>query len=284
MQQVLIVERMINDKTIAGDGQGFSEQAYFPRYRESLGIEEGYANSNPIRGPVFKKIWEKLKEELLNLSTLNQSMITFSPGTGRNISSNYPTSQALFTSHDLTQIQDLISPDIKSESNDVEIFSALRTIATQLRKYARNLIRDSGEDRKKQICKQVSSFLAMQKSRTIYSSSEYSLSQKKTIIAYKDFSDFFDDRFEVFVDENGNQLKNNEAIPTIEKKLTDRKVLLLATTDDELDDKYTEILDVDIIDNNSILAIANLNYAESFKRICKRQLFNRNHKSRQQST
>jgi len=56
VHQVLVVETMLNDSS-------YSENSYFPRYREALGLIDSDRQSNPIRGGNSVKSGEPLKRK-----------------------------------------------------------------------------------------------------------------------------------------------------------------------------------------------------------------------------
>ena len=87
--QVVAVELMTGDEE-------FSEDAYFPRLRELLGIlDDAYPFSNPFYQDQFQVIWEKFKSEILAQPGGSVQSITFHKGKGRNLHRELPFSQAL---------------------------------------------------------------------------------------------------------------------------------------------------------------------------------------------
>lgn len=153
VQQVLVVEQMLAD-------DDYSEAEYFPRYRRCLGLTP--ANANPL-GNDFNKIWETLAAELANCCGKDKFVRTFWPGTSRKFrTSNFPLSQALFTTEDLLRIKRRATGFISQDSPDRLVFYFLQqlTKSNVLCSRARNLIRKCSAETEQRLCAQVRAFLS----------------------------------------------------------------------------------------------------------------------------
>lgn len=264
VQQVLVAERMLND----GD---YSELCYFPRYRQCLGLEPPYSKSTPIAPTSFEQLWDTLKQELLSETGIHADSITFSKGDGRNLTRNFPMSQALFTTHDLTMIRQLLVDQQRTVQTQHDAELALRALAQELRPCARNLIRQSGDYRRGQLVMQLLSFLSRNERFSILEKRERRGSTKDSaVIAYRDFSDPFEDRFEIFEFKNGTQLPINEDFLAILKERTEgNRIILLARKQDSPDDRYAEVTTADSLDqDDTIIAIMRTDSAERFASTC----------------
>ena len=101
-QQILVVEEMASD-------DNFSPDAYFPLYRKKINFRKAVNHSNPFKGlDEFVQIWEILKEDIQTISGWNNYSITFKEGRSKkNMTRNFPISQALFSQNDLQSLREL---------------------------------------------------------------------------------------------------------------------------------------------------------------------------------
>ncbi|MDA8561014.1 hypothetical protein N9L33_04335 [Nitrospinae bacterium] len=103
-QQILVVEEMAKTSN-------FTHDAYFPRYRERIKFTKKNINNhqNPFNVKEFEKIWMALKKDLLSIPGCSEYSITFKEGRGsKNLTRNYPISQALFAQKDLFKLRSLV--------------------------------------------------------------------------------------------------------------------------------------------------------------------------------
>jgi hypothetical protein len=185
VQQVLVVEGMLHDVR-------YSEQSYFPRYREVLGISDHREHSSPMTTEAFREIWDALGRELSAVPGAGTKTVTFVAGKGRDLNRSFPLSQALFTAHDLTVIREEW-PAIDDRTADRSLLTALLRVREHLGVRARKLLTAAATDDivANRLCAQVRSFLAsdvlasLRNSRTV-------LAQTGTIVAYIDRADAFD--------------------------------------------------------------------------------------------
>ncbi len=119
VQQILAAEMMIHDDRGSSD-------AYYPRYRQILGIAVDDVGRCPIEYPQFQKIWSTLRCELLSLPNATPSLITFAEGKGRkNKFRAFPISQALLNLESLSIIVGKI-PNLEFLSNEILIHEIRR--------------------------------------------------------------------------------------------------------------------------------------------------------------
>lgn len=121
--QVLAVEMM--DKS----EQGIGADAYFPRLRKILCLENDIEGRNPFLDQEFTLLWEKFKKEIFELGGTVDS-ITFFEGNGRKDKNrNFPISQALLNQNELLQVSSKIyfhANDFPKTSEIFEILGKLR--------------------------------------------------------------------------------------------------------------------------------------------------------------
>jgi len=151
VQQVLVVETMLKDT--------FSENSYFPRYRQLLKLGGSNAHENPL-GAAFQKIWEVLRQEISFVEGSQSSSVTFRAGSGRNLNRNFPLSQALLTKQDLLNLYEgFIGSDLPT--NDAQLVAYLFGLRSCLNsKRAHDLISKASEHEnlRQRLCEQIRSF------------------------------------------------------------------------------------------------------------------------------
>lgn len=154
VQQVLVVESMLHDGV-------YSERAYFPRYREALGVADGNERSSPIPTSIFARIWETLSAELTAVDGATERSVTFAPGHGPHRNRQFPLSQALLTTHDLTILRDE-ARGLPLDADDTSVLRALLQVRVHLGVRARRLIAAAATDRvvSSRLGVQVRAFLA----------------------------------------------------------------------------------------------------------------------------
>lgn len=130
VQQVLAVERMINDDLGSRD-------SYYVRYRQTLGLEPRGAAS-PLPYWQLSAIWNMLRKELLSLPNAGDRTITFSQGTGKNKYRALPMSQALLDQESLRIVNEHITD--KQEKADVNLIHSVRQISSLFPKRARDKV------------------------------------------------------------------------------------------------------------------------------------------------
>jgi hypothetical protein len=225
VQQVLVVERMLND-------QQYSEHSYFPRYREVLGVV-GLEHSSPISTEVFRKVWEVLAEELRSVSGASERTVTFAAGRGRDRNRAFPMSQALFTTHDLTVVREEC-PTLYGQEDDRVLVTALLQVRQELGTRARRLLAAAAADQvvASRICGQVRAFLESDVLSSLRRARHLS-SETGCLVAYLERADAFDlevedDTFAVYFRTGGEMASVDVSEAAIEGRLARAPVIFLA--------------------------------------------------------
>ena len=249
VQQVLVVELMLNDNI-------FSENSYFPRYRNCLGVSDAqYGQNNPL-GYDFQKIWDYLESELNLTAGASQSTVTFYNGKGKDLNRMLPLSQALFTSHDLTIIQQAL-PEAESVQDERILIQMLYRIKNKLSKRSQSLIESDDRTRASRLCKQVISFMKDFRQLSSLRIQESLNENEQKIVAFLDPKDFFDDSFtfNLYI-RTKNQQETGEVL---HKALTERLKLKTYVTLMSKDDGYVELGKTDIPNyNDSFILVTKL--------------------------
>ena len=185
VQQVLVVESMLHDGV-------YSEQSYFPRYRDVLGAAEPNEHSSPLATAVFSEIWRTLARELTSVPGASDRTVTFEAGRGRDRNRQFPLSQALLTTHDLTIIREE-SPGLHEGADNRSIVLALLRTRGHLGLRARKLIAAAATDDAvaTRLAVQVRSFLSSDILGSIRGA-RHASSDPGRIIAYLERVDAFD--------------------------------------------------------------------------------------------
>ncbi|MEO7329754.1 MAG: hypothetical protein ABI193_14335 [Minicystis sp.] len=189
VQQVLVVERMLHDVQ-------YSEQSYFPRYREVLGILGHREHSSPMATQAFREVWDVLGRELSAVPGAGAKTVTFVVGKGRDRNRSFPLSQALFTAHDLTVIREE-STAFDDRAADRSLLTALLRVREHLGVRARKLLSAAATDEMiaSRLCTQVRSFLTSDVLASLRGSRTASM-QTGAIVAYLERADAFADHEE----------------------------------------------------------------------------------------
>jgi hypothetical protein len=243
VQQVLVVERMLHDEQD-------SEQSYFPRYREVLGISEFREHSNPMSRAAFQEIWNVLARELRAVQGAGPGTITFAAGKGKDVNRSFPLSQALFTAHDLTVIRDKC-PTLEQTTPDRVLLIALLRERVELGVRARKLLTAAATDEivAQRLCAQVRSFLANDVLLSLRRSWVVTR-EAGVIVAYLERADAFDfdndsDRFSLYHRSESEQSTGAALEQVVERRLSAALVVFLVPDadgfrewrrDDNLDD------------------------------------------------
>ncbi|MBP7863912.1 hypothetical protein KA183_19655 [bacterium] len=224
VQQVLVVEELLGDTE-------YSELEYFPRYRRRIGVLGGIENANPLKHD-FERIWLVLSEELGRAAAPATFIKTFARGGSRkNQTTNYPLSQALFTTEDLLRIQKETQNAISPSTLNKTVFQALRNISrsTFLGRRARNLIlKCNNEDTEVALCEQVKSFatslaLGNKKKRSAIRSDDY------IFLAERNEEDFLsDDSFEIYMEDGNGKPSDLDILEELNCYFEDFAALFLA--------------------------------------------------------
>jgi hypothetical protein len=185
VQQVLVVEDMLRDSE-------YSEQAYFPRYRQALGLAEGGEHSSPISTKSFAEIWSVLATELAGLPGASSRTVTFTAGRGRDVNRHFPLSQALLTTHDLMFVR-AKNPELQQETNDRTIVAKLLGHRAQFGLRAWRLVRTAASSvpLASRLGEQIRSFIAAGLERPL-ATEEAEAVERAWIVAYLTAADWFD--------------------------------------------------------------------------------------------
>lgn len=214
VQQVLVVERMLNDQS-----SDVSENAYFPRYRECLGLDRYGLKSNPLVEGYFQRIWNQLELEFSKVPGFSESTVTFFSGTGPDLNRKLPFSQALLTNHDLSILKNQV-PSLTKESDASVILHSLYRVRNQLGRRASRLISATDLNLRNRICKQVQAFLAYE---TSFSTTKSRASSGRTsplrIYAHLDREEIYDVVFKLTLRRQDEQLQLSDHIAEINRKL-----------------------------------------------------------------
>ena len=221
VQQVLVVELMLNDEY-------FSENSYFPRYRDCLGISSRYEHNNPLFGGSFQEIWNVFDEEIKSVPDANPNA-TFFPGSGKDLNRNLPFSQALFTTHDLSLIKER-SPVLNGTSEDNMIRHVLFKIRNSLGKRAQKLIEESDDIVQMNLCRQVKSFFSSFSRISALRPKIARELESGNLIAFLDDTDETD-YFSVFLRTNTDQVSGVEAENVLFRRCQDYEGVAFALKD-----------------------------------------------------
>jgi hypothetical protein len=260
VQQVLVVEQMLHDTR-------YSEHAYFPRYRELLGISDNHEHSSPLSTEVFQEIWDVLRRELMAVAGATNETVTFFAGRGRDLNRSFPLSQALFTSHDLTVIREE-SPAIDVGTDQRGVITALLRVREHLGVRARRLIAAAAIDDTVagRLHAQVRSFLssdALASLRTAPTAPQ----EKGRIIAYLERADTFDvdseqDTFMVYHRSDTEQTTGAVLEDALRRRLSSAPVVFLVPDADG----FREWSRNDQVDaRDAVLAIGEASKADTFQ-------------------
>ncbi len=226
IQQVLIVEQMLAD-------DDYSEAEYFPRYRSCLGLP--VANANPL-GDDFNRIWETLSAELEALCSDGKFVRTFWPGLSRKLrTTNFPLSQALFTTEDLQRIKRKAIGILSEETTDRQIFYFLQqlTKSNVLCTRARNLIRKCSMDTEQRLCAQVRTFLLSQTEPSQLVSTGRERSIEHSFIAEREPDEWFSeaDYFIISLRVPDSENQKIGVVEALEQYLSQKAVLAFGIRD-----------------------------------------------------
>jgi hypothetical protein len=125
-QQILVVEEMAK-------ADNFTHDAYYPRYREKIKfIKQGVRNhQNPFDVEDFVDIWQSLRRDIQSIPGFSDYSITFKEGKGsKNLTRNFPISQALFAPKDLVKLRNL-TPTGKAQCESFRSSSSLQRFFDQ---------------------------------------------------------------------------------------------------------------------------------------------------------
>ena len=261
VQQVLVVERMLRDSR-------FTAHSYFPRYRETLKLEDITSRSNPVRGTGFQEIWEALAAEIRAMGGAGPHTITFERGEGPELNRRLPISQALLSAHDLTSILEK-APFLRGVTDQRSIMTALQEVRAALGKRARLLLAaaSSHKDLASRICNQVQAFLAWDAAvLSDLRPRPTSVEQPGVLVAYLERADPFSsdvgaDRFAVYFRAGDAQLDGEALESAIKNRLSRQGCVLLASDGDA----YWEVRRKDDLrPNDAVLAIVEAWCVERF--------------------
>ncbi|MBB3059243.1 hypothetical protein [Microbulbifer rhizosphaerae] len=230
--EVLAVELMMRDRS-------FTEEAYFPRLRDLLGIDvDGNLSSDPFIQGDFDRIWKTLSNEIKRVPGGGQHSITFAKGTGRNVHRQYPISQAMLTKDDLCRLQQS-SPDAFADITTLaDAFHFLLNHRTVLPGRAKSIVNTAARDgaRRLRLSHQLLDF-AQNTPVHVPIEKVKSGSRSAKFVAYRTVDFFSDDKIHLYyVDEQGVE----QISRTAQQVLTfcgDNKMLLLV----ESDNRFTTV-------------------------------------------
>lgn len=245
VQQVLVVELMLHDKQ-------YSEQSYFPRYRYYLGLVGGNQHENPL-GVSFQKIWNTLSAEISAVQGSSATTITFGPGAGRNLNSNYPLSQALFTHHDLSLIVNK-APWLADSRDDATIIQSLYQVRRSLGRRAQNLILKSTttDQMRSRLSAQIQSFIEGNDFLCLPTKAPNVSREQERILAFLDPDDIFQETFSLCVKVGSGQDAGTKLTEAISQRLQRSKAIILVACEDH----YAELsAQVEFEPGDSILAV-----------------------------
>ena len=221
--EVLAVELMMRDES-------FTEEAYFPRLRDLLGIDvDGNLSSDPFIQGDFDRIWKTLGNEIKLVPGGGQHSITFAKGTGRNVHRQYPISQAMLTKYDLFRLQQS-SPDAFADITTLaDAFSFLLKHRTVLPGRAKSIVNTATRDdaRRLRLSHQLLDFA---QNTPEYEPVEKikSGSRSARFVAYRTVDFFADDKIHLYyVDEQGIEQPARTAQQVLTFCGDDRMLLLV---------------------------------------------------------
>jgi hypothetical protein len=260
VQQVLVVERMLSDAV-------FSENAYFPRYREVLVLPSGGEHSVPMSTEEFQRIWSTLAKELLQVDGAGAATVTFRAGLGPDLNRRFPFSQALFTTHDLTIIKDRAS-DLNERSDRKRVLESLREVRRDLGTRASRLIRTASENETVagRLCDQVQSFLASDAQLSELRRRAEILRESGEIVAYLERADLFDsddetDTFSIYLRTPSEQISGDRLESVLHEKTEKHPLLLLVSESDAFHELRP---DQNLEPEDAVLAIVRVAWADTF--------------------
>ena len=238
-QQVLVVEKMLRDEK-------YSENSYFPRYRELLGVTGGNQNSNPLTTKSFTKIWGVLANEIKFFSETDGT-VTFSSGkTRKELNRNFPLSQALLTTQDLIKLKKKFV-DNKLEAADPDL--VLRFILKNkniLGKRGRQIILNSSPYKKQNLSDQFKTFLSLDYDYALLEQSHSSKGKEK-VVAFLDQESSLKDKlsFYLWCGEDEYIQDDSLLVKKVTEKIGARDIVLIADKD-----RYVELVS-DLVNQNS---------------------------------
>jgi hypothetical protein len=268
VQQVLVVERMLNDAA-------FSENAYFPRYREALGLPDGGEHSVPMPTEEFQRIWSTLASELRQIDGASAATVTFCAGIGRDLNRHLPFSQALFTAHDLTIIKEY-APALDGRADRKRVLRSLREVRRELGTRASRLIRSASESEivAERLCDQVLAFLASDGQVSELRQRAAGLGESGEMVAYLERGDLFDsddeaDTFAVYLRTPSEQVSGDRLESVLYERSKSPPFVLLASVSDSFQEMRP---DQQLAPGDGVVALVRAAWAEPFvaqaKRIC----------------
>lgn len=230
IQQVLVVENMLNDNL-------YSENSYFPRYREVIDVTADNEHSNPLSTGNFQSIWDTLELEILATAGAAANTITFFTGSGKDLNRMLPFSQALLTTHDLTIIKER-AKKLTPESDENAVILLLYACRNHFGTRAQRLISHANGSLRTRLYRQVVSFLANCEALSTIRPRAVRHASGGTVEAYLDAADFFDsDSYSVFLRTNEGHAESTVLRARLDELLERRLGLLLVPQGD----KYREL-------------------------------------------
>ena len=241
-QQILAAEQMYSD-------EGFTQNAYFPRYRRLIKVNENIS-SCPMRQNKFIKIWAELEKEILSIDGATYRTITFKQGSSiRDKNRAFPISQALLSTHDVYQVCKMIR-NLNALSNQDLLFK-VRRIRSDLTKRGENIVLN--DNLKTQIIAQIRNYqLFHDEVRNVKKVIEKSKSINDQFLIYWD-EDVWEEFYVLYHQDEGRLYKNTLTHEKFDKHFLVHDFLPFK----EDGDKYVSVMENNIFvpGENFLLAI-----------------------------
>jgi hypothetical protein len=245
----------------------FSENAYFPRYREVLALPDGDEHSVPMSTDEFQRIWGTLADELLQVEGAGAATVTFRAGLGRDLNRHLPFSQALFTTHDLTIIKER-ARDLDERSDRKRVLKSLREVRREFGTRASRLIKTASENETiaGRLCNQVQAFLTSDAQLSELRRRAEVLGDSGEIVAYLERADLFDsddetDTFSIYLRTPSEQFSGDRLESALHEKLKKHQLLLLVSESDSFHELYPN---QDLVCGDAVLAVVRAAWTDTF--------------------